>query len=99
MPHAGGSDDTSSDGDETYVTTFEPGDRPSESVVTAIESLTDEPATELTPLYDAIEPDALDALFEHARRTDQPGRQRLTFTYAGYEIAVHGDGTLEVTPR
>ena len=81
---------------ETYLTQIEPGDRPSESVVTAIASLTDASPMELEPLYDAIEPDALDAMFDHAQETDTPGEQRLTFAYAGFEVSVTGDGSIEL---
>lgn len=101
MSHTDGSgtpSDDTDDTDETYVTSFEPGDRPSESVVRAIATLTDESPIDLTPLYEAIEPDALDSLFDHARRSDESGRQRLTFAYAGYEVLVCDDGTVEVTP-
>lgn len=47
------------------------------------------------PLYEAIDPDALDSLFrpDGTPRTD--GRVR--FSYYGYEITVHADGRLELT--
>ena len=91
-------DDTSPPGpDETFVTAIDPATNPSEAVVDAVATLDGVPAIELEPLYDAVEPDALDALFEHARRTDDPGSQTLTFAYAGYQISVSGDGTIEVT--
>lgn len=41
-------------------------------------------------LHDVIDPDALEALFDG--HTD--GRVR--FTYASYEVTVHGDGTIDV---
>lgn len=84
-------------GEETYAASFEPEDRPSESVVATIAALAGEEPTELTPLYEAVEPDAIDALVEHARRTGHPDRTRLTFAYAGYEVSVRGDGRILVS--
>lgn len=50
----------------------------------------------LDPLYDSIDPDALDALFQMP--TDGDSLQGLvTFWYCGYEITVHNTGLIEVT--
>lgn len=97
MSPADGSGFTPDGSGETFVTSFDPADRPSEAIVTTVASVTGEEPVELSPLYDAVEPDALDALFEHAGRTDDPGSQTLTFAYVGYQISVSGDGTIEVT--
>lgn len=45
----------------------------------------------LDPLWTAIDPDALDALFR--QRPDDPQRvhDRVTFCYQGYEVRVGGD--------
>ena len=90
--------DDPSRSDETYVTAIDPDDSPSEAVVTTVAALDGVPPTELAPLYDAVEPDALDALFDHAERQDRPGDQRLCFAYAGYDVTVCGDGTVSVSP-
>ncbi|WP_121743038.1 HalOD1 output domain-containing protein [Natronorubrum halophilum] len=66
------------------------------AIVTAVASKRDVDPTELPPLYEWIEPDALDALFEPTRRGG-PRRGHLEFTYDGHEIGVEcGDG-LEIT--
>lgn len=45
---------------------------------------------ELEPLYDAIDPDALEALF-------RPGAVgRVEFTYHGHAVTVHSDGRVDV---
>ncbi|WP_226042578.1 HalOD1 output domain-containing protein [Natrinema sp. DC36] len=49
---------------------------------------------ELPPLYEWIDPDSLDALFEPTRRNG-PRRGRLEFTYDGHAITV--DCTDDVT--
>lgn len=49
-----------------------------------------------TPLYDAVDPDALDALFA---ASDESGtaERRLRFTYHGYDVIVGGDGAITVS--
>lgn len=44
------------------------------------------------PLYDAIDPDALNALF-----SGPTPPVSVQFTYLGYEVVVRGDGTVDVT--
>ncbi|SIR63192.1 hypothetical protein SAMN05421858_3016 [Haladaptatus litoreus] len=53
---------------------------------------------DLEPLYETIDPDALDALFAH--RTDGTARTtgQITFVHAGYEITVTSDRTVTVEP-
>lgn len=50
----------------------------------------------LEPIYRAIDPDALDALFDAAGETDRSSVE-VTFAYAGYEVTVDGNG--RVTAR
>ena len=66
------------------------------AVVTAVSTRRGVAPTELPPLYEWIDPDALDALFKPTRRGG-PRRGELEFTYDGHEITVtHGD-CLEIT--
>ncbi|WP_071933057.1 HalOD1 output domain-containing protein [Halodesulfurarchaeum formicicum] len=44
------------------------------------------------PLYDVIDPDALDALMAHSSED-----VRVSFKYNGYNVQVSGDGTVSVT--
>ncbi|WP_458188208.1 HalOD1 output domain-containing protein [Haladaptatus sp. NG-WS-4] len=58
----------------------------------------DEDAGALEPLYDWINPDALDALFRTTgKRT--PGTGTVTFAYCGYEVTVEKTATVSVTVR
>lgn len=68
---------------------------PSECVVDAVAWAEDLPRSELDPLYEAIDPDVLDELF------DSEGSITLSFTYEGYEVNVDGNGhlTLKETPE
>lgn len=53
--------------------------------------------TELPPLYESVETDALEALFRSF--PDGPLRQEgdVTFSYAGYLVQVTADRAIEVT--
>lgn len=56
------------------------------------------PAALDTPLYESINPEALDRLFR------SPNRQRVRtgcvqFEYCGYEVEIHADGQLTLTER
>ena len=64
----------------------------SESIATAIVSAIEEVDGDKpdTPLYEVIEPDALEALYQH-------GKQRVEFQYADYQITVQPDQTILVS--
>ncbi|WP_339105248.1 HalOD1 output domain-containing protein [Haloterrigena salinisoli] len=95
MPSAGDPTDTSDADEPTYVTTFDPdtGERASEAVITAVAALVGKRPVDLEPLYEAVDPDALDSLIDHARRADT-GSHELWFPYAGYEVGVRSDGRI-----
>lgn len=75
---------------ETDETCFEwPTDRaPSTAVVTAVAAVEDAAPTDLPPLYESIDPQALDRLVASAAGAEL----RLAFEYAGYQVTVHADG-------
>lgn len=62
-------------------------------VVNTVSDATEMSVAELPPLYDAIDPDALDALF-FSRDTDG----YVEFQYAGHTVTVSADRTMEVIP-
>lgn len=66
------------------------------TVVTAVAKAAEADPTELPPLYEAVDPDALDKLLGGGlgRSGGQDGY--LTFTYAGYSVTVHADGEIVV---
>lgn len=69
---------------------------PNEAVLTIIKAVaaaTETAPAELPPLADAVDPDALDALFA--------GRQtsgRVSFLYADRSVTIATDGTVTVSP-
>lgn len=73
---------------------------PALAVVRAIAAATGRPAHELSPLYESIDPDALDALCEHARR--RSASTGLTFSHDGVGVELRisqaGELTVDVDP-
>lgn len=68
---------------------------PSQAVVERVAAREGVDHTELVPLYEAIDPDALDGLIETSGR-DDPVLQ-IGFTYHGYDVTVTGDGGVHLT--
>lgn len=52
--------------------------------------------TALRPLYSAVDPDALDSLFESDGGPTFEGE--VQFRYHGYQVSVRGDGRVTLTP-
>ena len=97
MPSADDPTDAPETAEPTYVATFDPdaGEPASEAVVSAVAALSGTSPVELEPLYEAVDPDALDSLVDHARRADA-GDHELWFRYAGYDVGVRSDGRVQV---
>lgn len=73
--------------------TFEgSADAVSHTIVQRIAELTEREATQLPPLYEAVDPDALDRLVDSV----SPAATSLSiqFTYAGRQVTVDADGTV-----
>lgn len=69
----------------------------SERVVSAVATTSGTDPMDLEPLYDAIDPDSLDALYERDGHGRAGSPERVEFTYSGCEIAVTGDGSVTVS--
>ena len=90
---------TSDSGDcreSRYEATFDPaaGDRASEAVVNAVGAVTGTDPLRLEPLYNVIDPDALDSLCTHARSPAEA--HQLRFSYEGFDVDVRTDGRVRV---
>lgn len=68
-----------------------------EQVVTAVADALDTDPLELPPLYEVIDPDALDHLFETGFPARRRGPGLVIFTLADCEVVVHSDGDIDVT--
>ena len=65
------------------------------AVIEAVSAVSGTDPIELPPLYDVVNPDALNALFEpHERRTDS--NLRVEFSYNGFDIVVRGGSEVVV---
>ncbi|NHN58079.1 MULTISPECIES: HalOD1 output domain-containing protein [Halorussus] len=73
-------------------------DRPlSAAVIDAVADAADVDPAELgTPLYDKIDPDALDSLFSDRYDGAPRGSGRVVFDLRGYEVTVYSDGYVVV---
>lgn len=69
------------------------GNTPVYAVISAVADASGMPMTELPPLYDAVDPDALNNLFT-AR--SEPAVSHVSFQYAGYDIVVRESGVVQV---
>lgn len=76
-----------------------PTDEPlSHAVVEAVSEAEDAQPTELPPLFSAIDPDALDALFTSAG-DEAVVTGSVQFRYAGYDVCVNEDGSVVLDER
>lgn len=69
----------------------------SQAVVAAVAAETGANPMTLEPLYNVLDPDALDALFSADESATAAPPARVEFTYAGCAVSVTGDGTIDVT--
>lgn len=67
--------------------------QPSVTIVEAVAAATNRTATDLPPLQQSIDPDALDTLVTH--RSD--AGTTVSFRYAGTVVVVEGDGAIEIS--
>ncbi|WP_440007386.1 HalOD1 output domain-containing protein [Halomicrococcus sp. SG-WS-1] len=64
---------------------------PVAAVTELVADATDRDPATLDPLYDYVDPDALNALVTSSN-DDQAPRVRITLMYAGYEVTLRRDG-------
>lgn len=74
-----------------------PGETGSTLAVRLIATIEDVHTAELDPLYESVDPEALDALLDSPAFARGTGA-RVTFEYSGYELAVDDDGRLSARP-
>jgi hypothetical protein len=63
-----------------------------DEITAGVASLENTTPDELRPLYEVIDPEALERLFRETRG-------QLTFEYLDYEVTVSHDYSVEITPR
>lgn len=70
----------------------------SDAVVKAVAAAERVCPVQLEPLYDHVDPEALDELFGPTRTGSRRSLGRTSFAYAGYHVTVHSDGEIAVRP-
>lgn len=72
----------------------------SRAVVAAVANAENVSPVELTPpLYDAVDPDALEQFVASVDAGPDESDVRVTFPYVGYEVTVTGDGDVSLEPE
>ncbi|UPW00975.1 hypothetical protein M0R88_02475 [Halorussus gelatinilyticus] len=69
---------------------------PSEGVVAAVSAASESDPADIEPLAEAIDPDAVDALFADHYDGTPRGTGYVQFAYAGYDVVVSGDGLVSL---
>lgn len=72
--------------------------RPSTAVIESVAAAADRAPTELEPLYNYVDPDALDALVRAGSTQATEGVTTLVFRFDGYDVTVYSDGEVVVEP-
>ena len=65
----------------------------STTVLLAIGAVTGDQPSNLPPLSNDVDPDALDSIFEQTQNS-QRTTGRMTFPYAGFLVTIHADGEI-----
>lgn len=77
---------------------IEESKQPSQLVVETVADAEDADPLALPPLYNTIDPDALDALFQPQFRTaGEPPVGEVRFSYHGYTVRVTAAGRVDLT--
>ncbi|MDS0476842.1 HalOD1 output domain-containing protein [Natrinema sp. 1APR25-10V2] len=63
------------------------------AVISAVSEVSKLDMVELPPLYEAINPDALNNVFTSR---SEPAVDKVSFQYAGYDVVVRGSGMVQV---
>ncbi|RQG98759.1 HalOD1 output domain-containing protein [Natrarchaeobius oligotrophus] len=69
------------------------------TIISALSTVEDEPATELPPLYETIDVEAVGRLLEHAVAAGSNRELVLEFTVDDWDVTIVGDGRVLVYDR
>lgn len=74
------------------------GESLSENVIEAVAETTGEDAMDMRPLYEVVDPDALDTLFDATPDgTQRADDGHVSFRFNGCDVTVYADGQVEVS--
>ncbi|MFP8955155.1 HalOD1 output domain-containing protein [Natrialbaceae archaeon A-CW3] len=82
--------------DASRMHDLESFERPTTAIIATVAAVKDVDPLDLSPLYDVVDPDALDTLFQRDAETTE--RQRVDFDYEGCHVVLTGgrDGSVRV---
>lgn len=72
--------------------------QPSTAVIETVAVALDQEPTATQPLYEAVDPDALNTLIRSADPGSAGDDITVTFRFAGLSVTVHGSGSVVVRP-
>ena len=87
----GQAENSGADRDDIFEIVVEPTETVVEGVVRAVATATGRDMLELRPLFDVIDPDAIETLFDSGSAGDTTPDATLTFTYEGCTVETDGD--------
>ena len=100
----GGSNDSgcNSDSSDQRLTVhheWDSSEQVSTTIIEAVAAVTDTPPTEIDPrLYDILDPDALDRLFQPTKNRSRRRRSgQVTIPIDDCTVTVHADGNIEIS--
>lgn len=94
-----GATPTASPGDPRLVEFDPETDSAARSVVTAVADRLGTAPTSLDPLYDTIDPEALDRTITSVATQPGPGDAEIRIRYHGHTLTVHSYGFVEIAPE
>ena len=93
-------DDPAPEDDGTVRAEFDWSSRaPSMAVIETVAIAANAEPAGLAPLYDSVDPDALDALVRSAGKDGKDGAVAVAFALAGHDVEVRSDGVVVVRPH
>ena len=83
---------------ETYRTVhnWNQHDSISTTLIEAVSAVVGEQSTTLPPLFESVDPDALDSVFEPTTATPRTAG-RISIPYAGFLVTIYADGEITFT--
>ena len=74
-------------------------DRPlSTAVSMGVAAVTNTAPTDQDPLFESVDPDALNQLFDLSEESTEHCEGQMTFSFNECKVTVYSDGTIEITP-
>lgn len=69
----------------------------SDRVISAVAATKGMDSMDLDPLYNVIDPDALDTLYDRSGFGRAPSPERIEFTYSGCRVVITGNASITVS--